>query len=302
MANVGFIGLGVMGALMARKLLARGHTLTVYARRPEAAAPLVASGARKVASPAEAASQADVIVTMVTNTQAVDDVLLGGNGVVHGARGGSIVIDHSTIAPEGARRIAETLIARGIDMLDAPVSGGAAMAESGTLSIMVGGNESVLQRCRPILECYAQTIVHIGGHGSGQIAKACNQICSVVHQLAAAEAMLLAERSGVDPVKVLEAMMGGFAASRMLEMQAPKMIRRDFDGKVQSRLHHKDIQIVLDMARGLGIELPTSRAAAEVFAKLQDRGGATADSAAVFEVLNSAAPPNSTLQPPGPES
>ena len=197
-----------------------------------------------------------------------------------------MVVDHSTIEPGGARRVAAGLKTRGIDMLDAPVSGGAAVAEAGALSIMAGGDETVLDRMRPILECYAQTIVYIGPHGAGQMAKACNQICTIVNTLGAAEAMLMAERSGINPRKVKDVLMSGFGASRMLDMQAPKMIARDFDGKVESRLHYKDIHIVLDMARALGIELPASNAAAKVITKLQERGGARRDTAAVFDVLD----------------
>jgi 2-hydroxy-3-oxopropionate reductase len=137
-----------------------------------------------------------------------------------------------------------------------------------------------------VLSCYAATIVHIGPNGAGQVAKACNQICTIVNQLGAAEALLLAERAGVDPIKVKDVLMAGFGASRMLEVQAPKMIARDFDGKVESRLHHKDIQIVLELAASLGVRLPASAAAADVLAALQKRGGAKQDSAAIFTVLN----------------
>jgi 2-hydroxy-3-oxopropionate reductase len=283
--NIGVIGLGAMGAPIARNLLKGGHTVTVYARRPDAMVPLVEAGARGASSPAEVASLSDIIITMVTDTAAVEAVTLGPSGVAEGARVGSVVIDHSTIDPEGARRIASALKARGIDMLDAPVSGGAAVAEDGTLSIMAGGDEGVLARCRPILECYGATIVHIGPNGAGQVAKACNQICTIVNTLGAAEAMLMAERAGVDANKVKEVLMTGFGASRMLGLQAPKMLARNFEGKVESRLHYKDIHIVLAMARALGIELPASSAAAKVLTTLQNRGGARQDTAAVFTVL-----------------
>jgi 2-hydroxy-3-oxopropionate reductase len=286
MPRLGFIGLGAMGAPMARNLLKHGHAVTVWARRPEAVAALVAAGAHSGESPADVASCSEITITMVTDTRAVEDVVLGERGIVHGARSGATVIDHSTIAPDGARRIAERLREAGINMLDAPVSGGAAAAEAGTLAIMVGGADSVIEPAKPVLSCYAKTIVHIGPNGAGQVAKACNQICTIVNQLGAAEAMLLAERAGVDPRKVKEALMGGFAASRMLDLQAPKMIARDFEGRVESRLHHKDILIVLDLARALGIELPASSAAAGVLTTLQERGGAKRDSAAVFEVLD----------------
>ncbi len=285
MTRIAVIGLGAMGAPMARNLLSGGHTVTVFARRAEAMAPLVDAGAEAAASPAEAAARSEVIITMVMDTAAVEAVVLGSGGVVEGATPRSVVIDHSTIEPDGARRIAAALKARGIDMLDAPVSGGADVAEAGTLSIMVGGEEAVLERVRPILSCYGRTIVHIGSSGAGQVAKACNQICTIVNTLGAAEAMLLAERAGVDPVKVKDVLMTGFGASRMLDLQAPKMIARDFEGKVESRLHYKDIHIVLHMARALGIDLPGSSAAARVLTALQERGGARRDTAAVFEIL-----------------
>jgi 3-hydroxyisobutyrate dehydrogenase-like beta-hydroxyacid dehydrogenase len=223
---------------------------------------------------------------MLTNTEAVNEVVLGERGVLRGARRGSIVIDHSTIVPEASRRIAAQLLTQGIEMLDAPVSGGVTAAAAGTLSIMVGGDEAVYERCRPVLSSLGSTLTYIGPSGAGQVAKACNQICTIVNQQAAAEAMLMAERAGVDPRRVTRAMMAGFAASRMLDLQAPKMIERNFDGQVESRLHHKDIRIVLEMARTLGIELPASAAAADVLAELQRRGGEKKDSAAVFTVLS----------------
>jgi 2-hydroxy-3-oxopropionate reductase len=283
--RIGFIGLGTMGAPMARNLLKRGFALTVWARRPEAIAPLVSAGAVPGESAAGVASSSDIVMTMVTDTRAVEDVILGSRGIANGARPGVLVVDHSTIDPDATKRIASELQARGLDMLDAPVSGGGGAAEAGTLAIMVGGSAAALERATPALSCYGKSIVHIGPNGAGQVAKACNQICTIVNQLGAAEAMLLAERAGVDPRAVKEALMGGFAASRMLDLQAPKMIARDFQGKVESRLHHKDIHIVLDLARSLGIELPASTAAADVLDRLQQRGGARHDAAAIFTVL-----------------
>jgi 2-hydroxy-3-oxopropionate reductase len=254
-----------MGAPMARNLLKGGFTVTVWARRADAMASLVSAGAAAADSSAHVASSSDIVMTMVTDTRAVEDVLLGERGVASGARPGLLVVDHSTIDPDATKRIAGELQARGIEMLDAQAS---------------------LDRATPALSCYAKSIVHIGTNGAGQVAKACNQICTIVNQLGAAEAMLLAEHAGVDPRAVKEALMGGFAASRMLDLQAPKMIARDFEGKVESRLHHKDIRIVLDMARSLGIELPASAAAADVLERLQQRGGARQDSAAIFGVLD----------------
>jgi 2-hydroxy-3-oxopropionate reductase len=277
-----------MGAPMARNLLKHGYTVCVWSRRRDAMEPLLAAGARAGESAAHVASGCDIVVTMVTDTRAVEEVALGEQGIARGARPGSLVIDHSTIDPAGAERIAWELQSYGVEMIDAPVSGGSAAAEAGTLAIMVGGSKSALERAHPVLACYANRIVHIGASGAGQIAKACNQICTIVNQHAAAEAMLLAERAGVDPLAVKEAMMGGFAASRMLDLQAPKMIARNFEGKIESRLHHKDIHIVLDLAQKFGIDLPASTAAADVLDRLQHRGGARQDSAAIFSVLDSA--------------
>jgi 2-hydroxy-3-oxopropionate reductase len=283
---LGFVGLGTMGVPMASSLLKHGYRLTVWARRPEAMTPLVAAGAAAGTSPADVAANSDITLTMVTDGRAVEEVMLGENGVLYGSRPGALAIDHSTIAPDTARLIATALSARGIGMLDAPVSGGAAAARAGTLAVMVGGRDSALNQARPVISCYAAAIVHIGPNGAGQVAKACNQICTIVNQLGAAEAMLLAERAGVDPIKVKDVLMAGFGASRMLEVQAPKMVARDFESKVESRLHHKDIQIVLELARSLGLRLPASAAAADVLAALQQRGGAKQDSAAIFTVLS----------------
>ncbi len=284
--RIGFIGLGAMGAPMVRRLLQHGHAVTVWARRTEAMAPVVAAGARAGASPADVTASSDIVITMVIDGRAVEDVVLGEHGIASAARPGLIVVDHSTIEPDTARRIAAALAERGAEMLDAPVSGGSLAVGAGTLAIMAGGPREAFDRVAPVFGAYATRVVHIGDSGAGQVAKACNQICTIVNQLGAAEAILLAERSGVDPQRVHEALMGGFAASRMLELQGPKMIARNFDGRIESRLHDKDIRIVLALAQSLGIELPASAAAADVLARLQERGGARQDSAAVFSVLD----------------
>ncbi len=285
MALVGFIGLGRMGAPMAANLLRAGHTLSVYARRPDAAAALIRDGATLCASPGAVAAGSDVIFVMVTNTEAVEEVLLGHDGVISSAVAGAVVIDHSTIAPAASQRIAAALKARGVEMLDAPVSGGIAGATAGTLSIMVGGDADVFERCRPLLESLGKTIVHVGGPGLGQVAKACNQICILANQLGVAEAVLLARHSGLDFATVKEALMGGFAASRVLEMQGPKMAAEQFEGQIESRLHHKDLLIALEWAAQLGLALPTSMLAAELLGDLQRAGGGTLDSAAVITSL-----------------
>jgi 2-hydroxy-3-oxopropionate reductase len=263
--------------------------VTVYARRQPSIDALVADGADAARSPAEVASNSRIVHVMVTDTKAVAEVALGPGGIREGAAQGLVVIDHSTISPAGSRRIAAELKPRGVEMLDAPVSGGTDGAAARTLAIMVGGQEATFVACRPILAALGQTIVYIGANGAGLVAKACNQIALIVNQLGAAEAMLLAERSGVDPLRVKDALMGGFASSRILNLQAPKMIRRDFSpskGVVESRLHHKDILIALEMARELDLELPASALAAEILTRLQERGGARQDSAAMFTILD----------------
>jgi 2-hydroxy-3-oxopropionate reductase len=273
---------------MAARLLATGQPLAVYARRPEQARALVEAGAILCRSPRDVAAASDVVFTMVTDTAAVEDIVLGADGVVEGAAPGLVVVDHSTIAPSGARRVAAALKARGIDMLDAPVSGGVMAARAGTLAIMIGGDAAVLERCRPLLESVGTTIVHIGPAGAGQVAKACNQICIVVTQLGVAEAVLVAEENGVDFERVLRALMGGLAASRILEVQGPKMAARRFDGQIESRLHHKDSAIALELGRQSQLELPATTLAHDILSKLQDRGGARLDSAAVIAVLERA--------------
>jgi 2-hydroxy-3-oxopropionate reductase len=285
MSQIGFVGLGAMGLPMASHLIRAGHSLSVFSRRVTSAEPLAAVGATVCASAREVAANSTVVFTMVTDTAAVEEVVLGHDGIANGAKPGTTVVDHSTIAPAAARRIASSLRERGVDMLDAPVSGGVAGAQNATLSIMAGGDTEVFERCRPLLEVLGKTIVHAGPSGAGQLAKACNQILIVVTQLGVAEAVLLAERSGIDFDRIRPALMGGFAASRILEIQSPKMTARDFEGKIESRLHHKDVLIALETARELGLKLPASSLAADALTKLQERGGGRQDSAAVFGIL-----------------
>ncbi len=285
MATLGFIGLGRMGSPMAANLLAAGHSLAVYARRPEAATPIEALGALRCVSAREVAARSDVVFTMVTDGDALEALVGGDDGLLAGARPGLVLIDHSTIAPGSAIRIASRLEAHGVEMLDAPVSGGVAGARAGTLSIMVGGDEAVYARCRPLLLHLGTTVVHLGATGLGQVAKACNQICILATQLGVAESVLVARRSGLDFDKAKDALMGGFAASRVLDMQGPKMAHDRFDGEIESRLHHKDILIALAWSAELGLDLPASRLSAALLSDLQEAGGASLDSAAVVTVM-----------------
>ena len=285
MVRVGFVGLGAMGMPMSRNLLRAGYSLQVYARRAEVMRPLQELGATACSSPADAAADVDVVFTMVTDTDAVEAVLLGANGVASRARAGCIVVDHSTIDPDRSRRIAIQLAERGIEMLDAPVSGGVLGAETGTLVTMVGGKPEALAVCQAAIATNAPRIIHMGASGTGQVAKACNQMCIVVNQMGVAEAMLVAERSGLDPQKLIDALQGGFAASRVLELQGPKMAARNFTGRIESRLHDKDIRIALELAQALGVDARASAVAADALDRLQQRGGGKLDSAAVFTVV-----------------
>ncbi|MFO1205928.1 MAG: NAD(P)-binding domain-containing protein [Burkholderiales bacterium] len=283
--RVGFIGLGVMGRPMALHLLRAGHPLAVYARRPAALAPLTEQGAVACASPAELARRCDVVFTMVTTGADVEAVVLGAGGVIEGARPELLVIDHSTIAPATAQHVATDLAARGVAFLDAPVSGGEQGAIDAALSIMVGGAADAFRRAEPLLRRLGRTVLRIGESGAGQAAKAANQLAIVLMLEGIAEALTLASASGVDPGKVLEALRGGAAASRMLDVMGPKMVSRDFRPGVEARLHHKDVHIALDCAAAVGLAIPGAAVAAQTFNALMARGGARLDSAAVLTVI-----------------
>lgn len=256
--KLGFIGLGVMGRPMAFNLMKRGHEMAVYARRAASAQPLVAAGARAYGTPAEVAAHAEVVFTVVTDSSDVEEVVLGKEGVINGATRGSVVVDMETISPFVARRVAHALAERGIDMLDAPVSGGPMGAEQASLSIMVGGPPAVFEKVKPLFECLGKTIVHMGDHGAGQITKACNQLALLVTAQGTAEALSLARACGVDAAKVREVMMGGVAASRVLELFGKRMVERNFEAGIEARLYYKDLDIVLALAHALGVALPAA--------------------------------------------
>lgn len=283
--NVGFVGLGIMGCPMARNLLKQGHALTVWSRRAASMQPLLDAGARGASSPAEVASAADVVISMVPDAPDVREVMLGAQGVARGARPGLVAVDMSTILPAAAREIAAELQALGIAFLDAPVSGGEGGAIAGTLTIMVGGTEAAMARVRPLFECMGKTIVHIGDAGAGQVAKATNQIITGVGVLTVAEALNFARRNGVDPAKVREALMGGAANSRILENHGQRMLDRNFNPGFKSWMHQKDMNIVLQTAHRLGVCLPASAAAAQMFNAMVGAGLGEEDSVAMIKLL-----------------
>jgi len=283
--KVGFIGLGVMGRPMALHLLEAGHELSVYARRAEAAQPLVDAGAKACASPAGVAAASEVVFTMVTAGADVEQVALGEDGIVHGAKPGTVLVDMGTIPPGTARRVAAKLAAKGIETIDAPVSGGEVGARNATLAIMAGGKAEVLERVRPLLERLGKTIVHIGPSGAGQVAKACNQMIMVACIEAVAEALLLARQSGADPEKVRQALAGGSAGSRVLDVFGARMTAHDFKAGVEARLHHKDFGILMNEAATLGAPLPIAVQVWQQLNALMAQGWGREDTSALLRVL-----------------
>jgi len=283
--TVAFIGLGAMGTPMVRHLLAAGHTVRAFVRRPEAADAARALGAEPCFTPAKAARGASVVFTNVTSSEDVRQVLLGEQGVVHGAAPGTICVDHSTISPIVTREIATALAARGIEALDCPVSGGTAGAEAATLTIMVGGKPEMLERVRPLLALLGKTITHIGDHGAGQVAKLCNQIAQVVNIEGIAEAMRFAAAQQVDTGRVLQAMATGMAGSRMLDLMGPKMVARDFAAGIEARLHDKDFGLAHAIAQQIGLTLPAMQATSGQLQALMEKGWGKDDTSSLLRVL-----------------
>jgi 2-hydroxy-3-oxopropionate reductase len=286
--DIGFIGLGAMGRPMALNLLKAGHRLHVWSRRPETSGPLIEAGARHHASPAEVARNSQVIFTLVTSGEDFEQVVLGELGVIDGVKPGSVVIDCATMPPETVRRVAAELHLAGVDLLDAPVSGGEPGAIAGTLSIMIGGKPEVFEHMRPVLGVVGKTLVYIGPSGAGQVAKACNQLTLVVALQGIAEAMVLARASGVDFAPVHSALMKGLAAGRMLEVFGPKMIERQFLNGPMASLHHKDAHIVLECARESRCAVPALALAAQTFNAVMAQPGGPWTLAAVLKAVEEA--------------
>lgn len=283
--RVGFIGLGAMGRPMALNLLRKRHEVTIYARRPASLAPLVERGAVVAPTPVALAADCDAVFTMLTGTSDVQQILLGENGVVHGARPGTVVVDTSTIDPAATRTIAARLGERQVDMLDAPVSGGPHGARDATLSIMVGGRGDVLERARPLLDCIGTKVLHMGDHGAGQATKACHQLLLLVTAQGVAEALTLAGRAGLDVGRVRDAMLQGMASSRVLDFFGDRMARRDFEAGIESRLYHKDLDIVMNLAHGLGVSLPAGAVTMQLINGLHGQGRGRNDLSALIALV-----------------
>jgi 2-hydroxy-3-oxopropionate reductase len=283
--RVGFIGLGIMGKPMALNLLRAGFPMTVYSRSSGPVEELVAAGATRALAPADVAQASDVVITMLPDTPDVQHVLLGDSGVAKGSRDGTLVIDMSTIDPLASRRFAEELASIGADMLDAPVSGGERGAIEGTLSIMVGGSAEAFARAGPLFDVMGKNIVHVGDTGAGQIAKACNQLVVGATIEAVAEALTLASAAGVDPARVREALLGGFAGSKILEVHGQRMLDEAFTPGFRAKLHLKDARIVSNTARELGVPTPGFTPVEEALARLVDEGKGDLDHSALITLL-----------------
>jgi 2-hydroxy-3-oxopropionate reductase len=270
--RIGFIGLGIMGRPMAKNLIKAGHELVVDEHQEETTAELVAAGAQRGGRPAEIARQVDLVITMLPNSPNVREVALGADGIINGAHRGLVYVDMSSIAPLVSREVAGALADEGIAMLDAPVSGGEPKAIEGTLSIMVGGDRAVFDQVHDVLAAMGSSVVHVGDVGAGNIAKLANQVVVALNIAAVAEAFVLAEKAGVRPDSVLEAIRGGLAGSTVLEAKAPMMLAHDFTPGFRIDLHVKDLLNALDTSHDVGVPLPLTAAVLEMMTALKAAG------------------------------
>ncbi len=279
--RIGFIGLGIMGKPMAARLVRAGFPVVVYNRSSAAAEELTSEGAETAGSPREVAERSDVVVTMLPDSPDVEAVLLGEDGVLAGASEGMLVIDMSTIAPATARAVHAAYAERRVEAVDAPVSGGEPAAIDGQLSIMAGGSEAAVERARPIFEVLGKASTHIGPPGAGQVAKAANQVVVALTIQAVAEALTLAAKAGVDPARVREALLGGLAQSKVLEVHGERMLKGHFDPGFRIELHRKDLAIALQAAREEGVALLGTAQVAELLNALIAQGAGARDHSAL---------------------
>jgi 2-hydroxy-3-oxopropionate reductase len=283
--TVGFIGLGIMGKPMARNLMKAGYKVVVYNRSQPSMKELAAEGATTAGSPKEVAEQSDVVITMLPDSPQVREVMTGENGVLAGAKAGTLVIDMSTISPLVTQEVAREAQARGVRMLDAPVSGGDVGAQQGTLSIMVGGSAEDFEQAKPIFEVLGKTIVHVGGTGAGQVVKACNQIVVALTIEAVSEALVLGSKAGVDPAVILKVLSGGLAANRVMEVRGPNFLQHNFQPGFKIALHHKDLGIALSAGREYGVPLPVTALVDQMLQALKQRGQGEQDHSAILTLI-----------------
>lgn len=288
--KIGYIGLGLMGTPCVRNLLKAGYEVHIWARRPEAVEALVAEGAIAEPDKVTLAKNVDILFTNVSNTADVEEVLLGADGAHLSQKKGLIIIDMSTISATATRSMAAKLAMQGIELVDAPVSGGTAGAIAGTLTIMVGASEATFEVIKPVLGAVGATITRVGECGAGQVAKSCNQIMITGTIAAVSEAFKLAGAMGVDLALVREALLGGFASSRILELHAMRMINHDYAPGFKAVLHKKDMSIVSDIAKELHLALPVTQEATALLDKTVNAGFGEEDSAAMFEIIKKLPP------------
>ncbi len=283
--RIGLIGLGIMGKPMANNLLQANHNLGLYARNPKSLRSFSANNIEIYNSPAELAEHCDITITIVSDSPDVENIITGNDGIIYGAKPKHLVIDMSTISPEVTRSLAHQLAAKDIDMLDAPVSGGEQGAIDGTLSIMVGGKADAFNYAFSLLQVLGHNIIHIGDHGAGQVAKACNQILAAQTIAAVSEAFLLAKSSGVDPNKVRDALLGGFANSKVLELHGKRILDNNYKPGFKAELHFKDIGIALKSAQENNISIPGTEMVEKYLQKLVEQGNGKLDSAAIAKIV-----------------
>lgn len=287
--KIGFIGLGIMGKPMSKNLLKAGYSVVILDRNKETTDELVAAGAEKAASPKAVAALSDIIITMLPNSPQVKEVVLGENGIIEGAREGAIVIDMSSIAPLASREISEALAAKKVSMLDAPVSGGEPKAIEGTLSVMVGGDKAVFDKCYEVMKSMAGSVVHTGDVGAGNVTKLANQVIVALNIAAMSEALVLATKAGVDPSLVFQAIRGGLAGSTVLDAKAPMVMDRNFKPGFRIDLHIKDLANALDTSHEIGAQLPLTASVMEMMQALKADGHGQSDHSAIARYYESLA-------------
>lgn len=285
LGSIGYIGLGIMGTPMALNILKAGFDTHVWARNASATTPLTTAGATAHPNLSALAKSTDIIFLNVSDTPDVEELTIGTGGLIEHATPGTIIVDNSTISPESTRRIAAELSEKGIHFLDAPVSGGDVGAKAGTLSIMVGGPREHFEKVLPVLQACGSNIVHIGDHGAGQVCKACNQILVAQSMAAVGEAMMLAIVTGTDAAKVRQALLGGFAQSRILDLHGQRILDNNFAPGFKAELHNKDMSIALETANQEGLELPGAQLAAEHIQALVEQGLGGEDSSAMCKII-----------------
>lgn len=283
--KVGFIGLGIMGSPMVVHLLTAGYSVMVADLNQDAVDALVEKGAVKGESPASIAAWSDYVITMLPDTPDVKKVALGEKGIIEGARSGLFYADMSTIAPTGAIEVNDALSEKGVRCLDAPVSGGQAGAEGASLSIMVGGEQSVFDEFLPLFNVLGKTITLCGEKGSGQTVKACNQIQVAMNFVGLAEALVLGTKAGVDPAVIVKVLSGGYAQTRVMDVRGPKMVKRDFSPGFKSRFHYKDLNIIMKTALDYEVPLPATSVVHELFSAMQVKGNGDLDHSGIVTVL-----------------